>query len=172
MPEMKSILLSWSSDSQPIKLLNVHYYYLSAASLTFLFLKATFWQWSNFYSFKDLDFHFNEKSLERNCLTIWRFQFTAYMICLDQASYQVLAFRCGIYPCRGMSTHFPSVYIMRSNDLYVIDDPSLDQWDTQNNPSYFSGNPGVILDLHTFSVCLQVVFVVVVVLCACVWFFF
>lgn len=56
-----------------------------------------------------------------------------------------------------MSTHFPLVCIMRSNDFYIIDDAFLDQWSTQNNPSsYFSGKPGVILDLHTFSVCLQV----------------
>lgn len=68
-----------------------------------------------------------------------------------------------------MSTHFPSVCVMRSNDLYVIDDLSLDQWNTQINPSYFSGKPGVILNLHSFSVCLQVFFVVVVVLCACVF---
>lgn len=87
---------------------------------------------------------------------------------------KVLAIRCCIYPCRCMSTHFPSVCVMRSNDLYVIDDLSLDQWNTQNNPSYFSGKPGVILNLHSFSVCLQVGFLLLLLFCVhvcLVWFF-
>lgn len=56
-----------------------------------------------------------------------------------------------------MSAHFPLVCTICSNDLYIIDDATLNQWSTQNNPSsYFSSKPGVIPDLHTFSVCLQV----------------